>query len=31
MEAEVALLRAEVALLRNGSANGHPKVGNGEG
>ena len=30
MEAEVALLRAEVALMRNGGANGHPEVGNGE-
>ena len=30
MEAEVALLRAEMALLRNGGANGHPEVGNGE-
>ena len=30
MEAEVNLLRAEVALLRNGGANGHPEVGNGE-
>ena len=30
MEAEVALLKAEVALLRNGGANGHPEVGNGE-
>ena len=30
MEAEVALLRAEVTLLRNGGANGHPEVGNGE-
>ena len=31
LEAELVLLRAEVALLRNGSANGHPKVTNGEG
>ena len=30
IEAEVALLRAEVALLKNGGANGHPEVGNGE-
>ena len=30
LEAELFLLRAEVALLRNGSANGHPEVGNGE-
>ena len=30
METEVALLKAEVALLRNGGANGHPEVGNGE-
>ena len=31
LEAELVLLRAEVALLRNGSANGHPEVINGEG
>ena len=31
LEAELVLLRAEVALLRNGSANGHPEVTNGEG
>ena len=30
LEAELFLLRAEVALLRNGSVNGHPEVGNGE-
>ena len=31
LEAELVLLRAEVALLRNGSPNGHPEVTNGEG
>ena len=31
LEAELVLLKAEVALMRNGSANGHPEVGNGEG
>ena len=31
LEAELVLLRAEVALLRNGSANGHPEMTNGEG
>ena len=31
LEAELVLLRAEVALLRNGSADGHPDVTNGEG
>ena len=31
LQAELNLLRAEVALLRNGSANGHPEVTNGEG
>ena len=31
LETELVLLRAEVALLRNGSANGHPEVTNGEG
>ena len=31
LEAELVLLRAEVALLRNGSTNGHPEVTNGEG
>ena len=31
LEAELVLLRAEMALLRNGIANGHPEVTNGEG
>ena len=31
LEAELVLLKAEMALLRNGSANGHPEVTNGEG
>ena len=31
LEAELVLLRAEVALLRNGSPNGHSEVINGEG
>ena len=30
LEAELVLLKAEMALLRNGSANGHPEVTNGE-
>ena len=30
MEAELVLLKAEMALLRNGSANGHPEVTSGE-
>ena len=31
LEAELNLLRAEVALLRNGNAKGHPEVTNGDG
>ncbi len=31
LEAELVLLKAEAALLRNGHSNGHPEVTNGEG